>query len=87
MNTGKERRKFIGQALTNTWSPWIQQTQRELVRRIVVGYQPKKEQFPSMIKIQFYQWWRPLNSPANNNEFPMLELSGAWEPPDRASAW
>ena len=30
--------------------------------------------------------WRLLNNPANNNEFPILELSGAWEPPDRASA-
>ena len=36
---------------------------------------------------RIYQWWRLSVSPAKSNESPMLELSGAWEPLDRAGAW
>ena len=34
----------------------------------------------SMIKLHFYQWWRLLHSPTNNDESLMLELSEVWEP-------
>ena len=51
------------------------------------GLPSKREWFPSMIQLHFQQWWRLLNSPSNNNESLMLELSGAWEPPDKTRAW
>ena len=45
-----------------------------------MGYQVKREWFPSMIQLHFQQWWRLLNSPSNNNESLMLELSGVRNP-------
>ena len=40
-----------------------------------------------MFKKQQLNWQGLKINPARSHEYPMLELSWAWEPTDRAGAW
>ena len=82
----KRRKKIIRANTNELMSPSTLSRAKRTSEKDSSGLPSKKRAVSLYDQATLSTMMEAVKQPANNNEYLMLELSGAWEPPDRARA-